>query len=459
MTPFNLYENFNVSIKSFINRFISKKIFQSQYIGSISASWKSINSETYAKEGYMINNTGFRCVDIISKNIASVPLKVKKTSKKEEFFLDDKHPLQKLLNKPNLNKGKDEFISNFVAFHRIAGESFMWANGPENKPPHELWIIPPFKMKVATSEKSMLPLGYTFDNGKTKKTWDVNQMTGQSDILHWHTFNPFNTHRGFSPFTAAAFSVDINNKSSEWNKSLLDNDSRPSGILSTEGNISHQQYKQIKEMMKDYHSGSKTSGNFLMLDGGLKWQQMGLTPKDMDWLTSKSVTATDIASVFGIPNQILGIPGSQTFANYEQARLALWEDTIIPLLDSLVDELNAWLVPKFNEDGLKITYDADKISALEPRRREKWEAVRGADWLTINEKREETDFPRLDEAAADEIYIGAGLLPLGFEAFASIDDDGDKSLIKAWVDNGFTEKQAKEKLRKFKEYAVTQSQK
>jgi phage portal protein BeeE len=75
-----------------------------------------------------------------------------------------------------------------------------------------------------------------------------------------------------------------------------------------------------------------------------------------------------------------------TFSNFEQARLALYDDAVLPLLDHMKDELNNWLVPQFGDD-LMIDYDVDKIEALSPRRQQVWDRVSGADFMTVNEKR------------------------------------------------------------------------
>ena len=83
---------------------------------------------------------------------------------------------------------------------------------------------------------------------------------------------------------------------------------------------------------------------------------------------------------------LVGVPGDATFANYREARYHLWEDTILPLLDQLVDELNNWLVPLYG-DKMKLTYDIDSIAALASKREEAWAKFNNASFLTVNEKR------------------------------------------------------------------------
>jgi hypothetical protein len=103
--------------------------------------------------------------------------------------------------------------------------------------------------------------------------------------------------------------------------------------------------------------------------GNVDWQEMGISPRDMDFGKSKDDAARDICTSFGVPHLLI-VPGSSTYSNMAEAKLDLWEETILPLLDKTVDALNAWLAPRFGE-GLKLACDLDEVSALEPRRESK----------------------------------------------------------------------------------------
>ena len=101
------------------------------------------------------------------------------------------------------------------------------------------------------------------------------------------------------------------------------------------------------------YSGSANAGRPLLLEGGLDWKEMGLSAVDQDWLNGKHTTARDIAMVFGMPAQMLGIPGDNTHRNMEEARLWLWEQTVIPLMEFIVGELNWWLTSQFGDNKLR----------------------------------------------------------------------------------------------------------
>ena len=163
-------------------------------------------------------------------------------------------------------------------------------------------------------------------------------------------------------------------------------------------------------------TGTQNAGRPLLLEGDFNFIEMGLSPKDMDFLNLKHMSATDIAMCFGVPSQLVGVPDAQTYSNVAEARLALYEETILPLLRKLESDLNEWLVPLY-DDSLHIHFETDEIPALSERRRRIYENVNGAvlnGIMTRNEARERLGLSPLD--GADDLYISATLFPLGTEA-------------------------------------------
>ena len=123
---------------------------------------------------------------------------------------------------------------------------------------------------------------------------------------------------------------------------------------------------------------------------------MGLSPKDLDFGEGKNMSSREIAQIFGVPPMLVGVPGDATFSNYREARLHLWEDTILPLLDRFVNQLNTWLVPQFGTH-LRLSYDIDAIPALSAKREAMWERTNNCTFLTLNEKREAFGYPPIPE--------------------------------------------------------------
>ena len=129
----------------------------------------------------------------------------------------------------------------------------------------------------------------------------------------------------------------------------------------------------------------------MLLEGGLKWEKMSLTPSDMDFATLKSSAARDIALAFGVPPMLLGLPGDNTYSNYREANRALWRLTLLPLAAKILDALRERLAPWYPDAELKV--DLDRVPALAEDREKLWSQLSEADFLTDDEKREMLGFP------------------------------------------------------------------
>ena len=168
---------------------------------------------------------------------------------------------------------------------------------------------------------------------------------------------------------------------------LLQNGARPSGALTMSGTLTDEQFTRLKRDIDEQYSGASNAGRPMLLEAGLDWKQFSLSPDQMKWIEGKDTSARDIARAFRVPPMLLGIPGDNTYSNYQVARLALYEDTILPEMDSLKSALNAWLLPLFGEDeeSLYLDYDKDSIDALAPKREAIWDRIDKTTFLTVND--------------------------------------------------------------------------
>ena len=232
-------------------------------------------------------------------------------------------------------------------------------------------------------------------------------LSGRSAIHHMKLFHPGNDIYGFSPLEAAAQAVDVHNAGGVWTKALLDNSARPSGALVYKGTggqdrLSDEQFTRLKTELETNHAGAKAAGRPLLLEGGLDWKAMSLSPTDMDFINARREAAREIALAFGVPPMLLGIPGDNTYANYKEANLAFWRQTILPLVNKTADSLSAWLGPWFGDD-LSIHADLNEIPVLTSDRVSLWSRLKDVGFMTTAEKRALAGLPVLDGIAVQSL--------------------------------------------------------
>jgi HK97 family phage portal protein len=331
--------------------------------------WTERDYENFALEAYQLNAIGYRCAKMIAQAASSPKWLLHDAAGKEI----ESHPLLDLLARPSPASGGAFFFESVYTYLMLSGNSYIEKVGPNRGAPTELWSQRPDRMQVIAG-KYGTPSAFRWHLGGKEKTWPVNPITGQGDILHLREFHPLDDWYGLSRVEPAHTGIDRNNAAAAHNKALLDNGARPSGALifetvSADGqNISAppEIIEKAERELKKRHGGPSNAGTPMVLGGNVKWEEMGLSPKDMDFNEGKLDSARDICVAWGVPH-VLIVKGAATFNNIKEAKLELYEETVLPLISTVVDELNVWLVPLFG-DGLTLSVDLDSIPSLEPRR-------------------------------------------------------------------------------------------
>ena len=122
-----------------------------------------------------------------------------------------------------------------------------------------------------------------------------------------------------------------------------------------------------------------------MVEGGLDWKQLSLSPKDMDFVEAKNAAAREIALALGVPPMLLGIPGDNTYSNYQEATRSFWRQTVLPLVTRTAKAMSAWLGPAWG-GALELRPDLDQIEALAGERDQLWRRLERTSFLTVDEK-------------------------------------------------------------------------
>ncbi len=360
------------------------------------ARWTPRDYAALTREGYTRNAIVHRAVRLIAESVGGVSFLLQEGAAEHTA-----HPLLDLIARPNPRQDGAAFLESVASHLLLSGNAYVEAvslagqgaqeggaqEAAGNASVRELYALRPDRMKVVPG-----PDGWpqAFDYTVAGTTVRFEQNVAQPPILHLTLFNPLDDYYGLSPLEAAAVAVDTHNSAARWNKALLDNAARPSGALvyaGPEGAVmADAQFERLKKELADQYQGTANAGRPLLLEGGLDWKAMSLSPKDMDFMEAKHSAAREIALAFGVPPMLLAIPGDNTYSNYQEANRVFWRGTVLPLANRIGAALTQWLAPGFGA-SLALVVDADRIEALSADRAALWERVTKAPFLTVNEKR------------------------------------------------------------------------
>jgi HK97 family phage portal protein len=120
---------------------------------------------------------------------------------------------------------------------------------------------------------------------------------------------------------------------------------------------------------------------------------MGYSPQDMEFLETKNAAARDIALAFGVPPMLLGLPGDNTYSNYQEANRAFYRQTVLPMVRKTANAVAAWLGAG-QGGSLSLEPDLDAVPALSAERDALWRRVGNAGFLDDDEKRAHLGLPK-----------------------------------------------------------------
>lgn len=346
------------------------------------AVWAPRDYQAFAREGFMENPIVYRSVRMISEAAASIPL-----SLYQDGIEVERHPLLDLLANPCPDQTATDLLESWYGFLLVSGNGYLQAVAAGGEV-RELHALRPDRMKVIQGRDGW-PDGFEYQVDGTRTHFRNQPVANVRPILHVRLFHPANDHYGMSPIEAAAKAIDLHNTASDWNKSLLDNSARPSGALvysGRDGRMTNEQFDRLKTELESGFQGAQHAGRPLLLEGGLDWKALSLTPKDLDFIEAKHTSAREIALALGVPPMLLGIPGDNTYSNYQEATRSFWRQTVLPLAWRTAKALSGWLGPAYGA-GLTLKPDLNQVEALSEERDRLWSRLEAASFLTPNEKR------------------------------------------------------------------------
>jgi len=330
--------------------------------------------ETQVRDAYCRNPVAQRAVKLVAESVAAAPIAASDPA---------------LLALVQARSGGQVLLESVAAQLLLHGNAYVQLAADSAGQVRELYALRPERVTIE-SDASGWPAAYRYRVGEHVTRFAAEDAAGRPALAHIRSFSPVDDQYGLGALGAAAGAVALHNAATRWNKALLDNAARPSGALVYDTGdgaaLSGEQFARLKAEMEAGFQGAANAGRPMLLEGGLKWQAMSLSPADMDFVGLKAAAAREIALAFGVPAMLIGLPGDNAYANYREANRALWRLAILPLagtiLSGLAQALSGWF------QGAALSVDLNRVPALAEDRERLWRQVSAADFLSDAEKRE-----------------------------------------------------------------------
>lgn len=296
----------------------------------------------------------------VATSLASAPLLVTDALGNEL----PNHPLQLLFNSPNEFTSQQDMVERLTYHLLLSGNGILSKNrGGLDAPATtlELWNVNPDHIAPVASDVDFIS-HYLYQLGSDKR------VCANQDIVHVQLTDPEQPFWGLSPLHPSARVVDAETAAVDWNRVALNNRAVADGALVYDYDLSREQWLEARYQLREQHMGSDNARIPFVFGNSAKWQQLALTPVEMDFIESRRMTREEIVSTFGVPPILVGILDRATYSNYETARKAFWRDTIVPLSRNVADALTLAFNPDYPQD-IRVTFDFsdnEVLSQLDP---------------------------------------------------------------------------------------------
>lgn len=292
----------------------------------------------YLEEG--LRSWAFIAISAIADEIASIELSTFKRSG-EDWVEHTNNQILNTMNYPNQVQTKEDLMWLTVVYLLAEGEAPLLLNNSKN--PTQMVLINPNKLKIKYDRESIVS-GYTYQqsNGQMK---DIDK-----DLILFLKIPSVHTPlRGTGMMKYIAQTLDIDNYIEEYLRMFFFNDATPGSVLETDKELSKVAYDRLTVLLKTKHQGIKKKHKNLILEGGLKWKDVGSKLNELGLKELNDSQRDKILAAFKVPKSILGITEDVNRANGENSDRVFAKRCIRPKLKLIQAQLNQFFIPKFSD--------------------------------------------------------------------------------------------------------------
>jgi HK97 family phage portal protein len=374
------------------------------FFGSTSAG-KPVNEHTA-----MQMTAVYSCVRILSETLAGLPLHVYRYNDSGGKEKNLKHPLYKLLHdEPNPEMTSFAFRETLMSHLLLWGNAYAQIIRNARGEVIALYPLMPNKMTVDRDANGQLFYLYQRSREDTPSLGKDSQVyLTPSDVLHIPGLG-FDGLVGYSPIAMAKNAVGLAIATEEYGAKFFANGAAPGGVLEHPGTIKDPQ--KVKDSWNAAYQGSRNSHRVAVLEEGMKYQPIGISPEQAQFLETRKFQINEIARIFRVPPHMLADLEKSSFSNIEQQSLEFvkytldpwvvrWEQSMFRVLLTESEKQKVFI--KFNVDGL---LRGDYVSRMSG-----YAAARQNGWMSANDIRELENLDRIPSELGGDLYLINGAM-------------------------------------------------
>ena len=242
----------------------------------------------------------------------------------------------------------------------------------------------------------------------------VQTMYAEDDIVHFRIFG--NGRVGLSPLEYGAVSLGLASAADTYAGTFYQRGAKPGGVLQIDRILNPKQRAELRESFKEVHEGVESAHRLFVLEAGMKYQQVQLSPEDAQLIETRKFNIKDVSRFLGVPAFLLNeSEGSTSWGTgLEQQMLGFYNLTIRPYTLRIAATLRQKLIPLEQQRRRKVAYDFDELLAVDLRAKAEYYTKLGANGImTSNEIRDRLLLPRHPDANADVLKVQGAMIPIG----------------------------------------------
>lgn len=297
----------------------------------------------------------YACVDAISNEIATIGLRLYKMTGKDQTEILD-HPVLDLLYRANNATTKFDLFYLTQQYLELAGEAPWYLLKDKKGQPGQILLLRPDRISVKPGTNEKLIGGYKYKVLNSRGYQEIDFEP--EEIIFLKNPDPTSPLRGKGTLAAVMDTFNMDERAEQYNRSLFDNSATPSLILSTDKKISKDTMERLQSEIRRKYEGVKNASKTMILEGGMKAEKLSLTNMEMQFVEQQKMSRDKILAIFRVPRTVLGITDDVNRANAEATDYVFAKRTIKPKMQRLVEQLNEFLIPLFDDSGtLFLDYD------------------------------------------------------------------------------------------------------